>query len=313
MRCNECAPLLEDFLFHKLVGTTEKDLEGHLAACDSCAREYALLRREQELYARSELQIAPEVWAGVRARIARENESQAQRFAGLFNVFRLYPVSVAIACLAVVVGSIGLWWLFEVLPGGNIAEVQKAPAVKVAATNQKSDVVPLTHSSNALLNGEKQDTSTQRPLASKPINLRSSSVSHVYARRIVKLMPGTDALVEQKQMLPARSDLDADNARHLDQVEMLLRSFTNGRFLRNSNTLDLAYESSLSKDLLVRNTLLRRDAELAGDVPLTRLLDQFEPFLVDIANLRDNSDSEEIRQVRQNLTKAQIIAALHSF
>ena len=322
MRCNECAPLLEDSLYHKLVATTEKDLAEHLAACDSCAREYALLRREQELYARSELQIRPQFWAGVQARIARENALRAQRFPGLFNVFRIPRVGVAVACLLVAVGSIGLWRYLEVRRGNTIdAQLQNVPPTSVATTNKKAeqrrDVVALTDSRKTQVDGQKRDTSSGRLLVAKRINHRSPSASRAYATKIDKPVPDTDAVVEQNQILLAQkgiaSDLDADSARHLEQVEMLLRSFKNGRFLRHSNTLDLPYERRLSKDLVVRNVLLRRDAELAGDVPLIRLLDQFEPFLVDIANLRDNSDSKEIRQVRESLTKAQIIAALHSF
>jgi hypothetical protein len=94
---------------------------------------------------------------------------------------------------------------------------------------------------------------------------------------------------------------------------MLLRSFKNSRLSRQSATLDLTYESRLSKDLLAHNALLRRDAELAGDVPLTRLLERFEPFLLDIANLQKNSRPKEIRLVRDNLVKTQIIAALQAF
>jgi hypothetical protein len=314
MRCDECAPLLEDALYHKLVATTEKDLAEHLTACDSCAREYALLRSEQELYARSELQIAPDFWTGVQARIARENGLGAQRFAGLFNLLRASPVGVAIACLLIVVGSIGLWRFIELRPGHTItAELQTPPPVSVAKTDQtteqKRDAVALTDSKR---DGEKRGTSGHRPFVAKRTNLRSPVASRTYTTKIEKPVFVADAVVEQTQRSVA-SDLDADSARHLEQVGMLLRSFKNSRSLRHSNTLDLAYEKRLSKDLLARHVLLRRDAESAGDVPLSRLLDQLEPFLVDIANLRDNSDSKEIRQVRNGLTKAQVIAALHSF
>src|SRR6185369_17424317 len=91
--------------------STEKALAEHMATCESCAREYVLLRKEQELYARSEVEIAPGFWAGVQARIASENRSRVPWFAGLFNAFRFAPV--AGACLMVVVGLIGLWRYFS--------------------------------------------------------------------------------------------------------------------------------------------------------------------------------------------------------
>ena len=188
---------------------------------------------------------------------------------GLFNVFPVSPVGVAIACFLIVVGSIGLWSYIEVRPGNKIsAKLQNAPPVSVATTDQttdqKRDAVPVTDSRS---DGEKRDTSSHPPFVAKRTNLGSPGASRAYAEKIEKPVPGTDAVIEQNQILPAQrgiaSDLDADSARHLEQVEMLLRSFKNGRLLRHSNTLDLTYESRLSKDLLVRNVLLRRDAELA--------------------------------------------------
>lgn len=285
MNCDECAPLLEDFLYHEVDASTEKAVAEHLSTCDSCTREYALLRKEQELYARSEVDIAPDFWSGVQARIANENRSGASWFAGLFNAFRFAPVA-GIACLMVVVGLIGLWRYFAPRNDNPVtAKIQNVPQISVTTTEQKS--VP--------------QIETAKSDSSRPHRF----VTHV--RKVEKPVSITNVVVENK---PLSTDLDADSARHLEQVEMLLRSFKNGR---RSNTLDLTYESGLSKDLLARNVLLRRDAELVGDEPLTRLLDQFEPFLVDIANLRDNADSKEIHKVRERLTKSEIIAAVHSF
>jgi len=287
MKCDECMPLLEDFLYNQVDGAAEKALAEHLPACDSCAREYALLQREQELYARSEVEIAPDFWSGVQARIASENRSGAQWFAGLFDAFRFAPIA-GIACLMVIVGSIGLWrYLSPRTDHPVTAQVQNAPQVGVTTTAPEI---------------EKGKIDWMLPY--RPV---SRSASRVYVRKIEKRAPATNVVVESK---PLNNELDADSARHLEQVEMLLRSFKNSR---RSNTLDLTYESGVSKDLLARNVLLRRDAELAGDEPLTRLLDQFQPFLVDIANLRDNSDSKEIHKVRERLTKSEIIAAVHSF
>lgn len=312
MKCNECTSLLEDLLYCNL-GATEKDLAEHLSVCDACTREYTLLRKEKELYERCDLHVAPDFWAGVQARIATENGLHAQRFAGLFTVFRFARMGTAVTGLLIVVGSIGLWRYLQTRPGPG--EFPNAPQVSVATTQQKSDAAAVTVSSKTegTLIGKKD--MSKRPLVSKPSSLKNGS--RAYARKIEKPVFSTDTAIGRNQIStsPRRtaSDLDADSTRHLEQVEILLRSFKNSRSLRHSYTLDLTYESRLSKDLLVRNALLRHDAELAGDVPLTRLLDQFKPFLVEIANLRNNSDSKEIRQVKERLTKAQIIAALHSF
>jgi hypothetical protein len=122
---------------------------------------------------------------------------------------------------------------------------------------------------------------------------------------------GNDPILPSQTTVAA--DLDADSVRHIERAEMLLRSFKNSRLLRKANTLDLKYERQLSKDLVSRNSLLRRDAELAGNLPLARLLDRLEPFLLEIANLQDNSGRQEIRFVREGLVREQIIAALQTF
>ena len=313
MRCNECAPLLEDFLDQKLVASTEGDIAEHLTACESCAREYVLLHREWQLYTRSEFQIPGDFWTGVQARIARENGSRISRLVDLFMVSRISPITVAIAGLLIVMGFIGVWRYIVERPGNMVtAGLQNTPPT--SGTNQpdkaRSAAVPIDSRSG----GEKENTSSVHPFVGKRISLRSPRIAGDFAGRTKK--PGMDGLDQHNQQLLGQNtvaDLDAYSTRHLDQVEMLLRSFKNGRLLRRGNTLDLTYESRLSETLLVRNVLLRRDAELVGDVPLTRLLDEFEPFLVEIANLRDNSDSNAIRQVRADLTKAQIIGARHSF
>ena len=286
MNCDECGPLLEDYLYHEVDASTEKAVAEHLPNCDACAREYALLRKEQELYARSAVEIAPDFWSGVQARIASENRPRADWFAGLFNAPLFARAFGAVACLLILVGAFAVWRYFAPRTDNPVtAKIQNTPQISAPATEQKP---------GPQIETVKSDTSRPRRF-----------VSHV--RKVEKPVPVTNVVAENK---PLNTDLDADSARHLEQVEMLLRSFKNGR---RSNTLDLTYESGVSKDLLARNVLLRRDAELAGDEPLTRLLDQFEPFLVDIANLRDNSDSKEIHNVRERLTKAQIVAAVHSF
>ena len=312
MKCNECILLLDD-LVDCNPGATAKDLTEHLSICDACAREYTLLRKEMELYDRCALELAPHFWAGVQARIATENEIHAQRFAGLFNVFRFARMGAAVTGLLIVLGSIGLWRYLQTRPGPR--EYPKAPQVSVAATQQKGDATAVTVPSLTERREIDKNDVSKRSLVAKPSNRKNGS--RAYAGMIEKAVSGPDAAVGRDQVFTsprlAAPDFAADSARHLEQVEILLRSVKNSRLLGRSYTLDLTYESRLSKDLLVRNALLRHDADLAGDVPLTRLLDQFKPFLIEIANLRDNSDANEIRQVKESLTKAEIVAALHSF
>jgi anti-sigma factor RsiW len=299
VKCEECTPLLEDYLYHKPGATRDERLAEHLSVCSKCAGEYAQLRKEQELYARCDLQLAPEFWAGVRARIRKENNSRFARFPGLFNVFRFDQVAAFVTCLLIVAGLIGLWRYFEM----------RQDHAAAPATVQTSNALSLAG------NGKTQEAAVddvKKNARNRPTHLSRSLVTKIKKpARVANAVAERNPISLDQKTAPR--DLDLDSARHLEQVQMLLRSFENGRSLAHANTLDLTYEIRLSKNLLARNALLRDDAELSGNIPLTRLLDRFEPFLLDIANLRHNSDQREIRLVSESLTKAQIVAALQAF
>jgi hypothetical protein len=313
VKCEECTLLFEDHLYNQLGAADEERLTEHLSVCSECAGEYAQLRTEQELYEGCELQLAPQFWAGVKGRIRKENGPRVSRFAGLFN-FRFDQVAAVVTCLLVVTGLIGLWRYFEM--GRNRAsEVNNAPQISTPAA-EKSNTASVADSV------KKQETPVDKVKVNKPhrraIFPQPVKLSRTFRREIEETsLAATNAVAEREPVLLAQRsiprDLDLVSVRHLEQIKMLLRSFENGRFLAHSNTLDLTYEIGLSRSLLARNVLLRGDAELAGNIPLTRLLDRSEPFLLDIANLRNNSDQREIRLVKESLTKAQIVAALQAF
>jgi Putative zinc-finger len=308
MNCTQSLPRLEDYLYQKLAGNDDKQLAAHLEVCGRCAVEYAVLRREQEIYARCELQVAPEFWAGVEARITHESKSKSGRFAFFRNALRLNPVAIVATCVLILASLVGVWRYFETRPAHNLpADRQEVRAGTAITPEYRNDQV-------AGADREKKNIQIKAPLASTTVNRKSAGVSASRTNtQAIYMQPVPEqraVILAQRKVAP---DLDADTARHIEQAEMLLRSFKNGRMLRHASTLDLSYESGLSRDLLGHNILLRTDAESAGNVALARLLNRLEPFLLDIANLRDNSDRKEIRLVRDSLMKEQIIAALQSF
>ena len=101
-------------------------------------------------------------------------------------------------------------------------------------------------------------------------------------------------------------------ARHVEQTQMLLRSFQNSRPDDNSK-VNVAYERKLSRRLLAENATLKLDAETRGDRDTRQVLDSIEPFLLDIANLREDSSREEVRSIKERVTKNEIIAALQVY
>ena len=106
---------------------------------------------------------------------------------------------------------------------------------------------------------------------------------------------------------------EKDVARHVEQTQMLLRSFKNVRPSDDTNTVNVAYERNLSRKLLAENATLKLDAETRGDKDTRQVLDSIEPFLLDIANLREQPSREEVRSVKERVTKNDIIAALQVY
>ena len=105
---------------------------------------------------------------------------------------------------------------------------------------------------------------------------------------------------------------EKEMAQHLEQAQRLLRSFQN-EVGEGGDAVQVAYERRLSRKLLEENASLRLGAEAAGDRSTRQVLDSLEPFLLDIANLRDNASRDEVRSIKERMQKKEIIAALHVY
>jgi hypothetical protein len=104
---------------------------------------------------------------------------------------------------------------------------------------------------------------------------------------------------------------DSSTARHVEQAQVLLRSFRNARAGGDDPaTTEIAYEKRRSKELLYRNILLRREAASRGNVEVESLLSNLEPILIDIANLPDKPAQDEVRSITERMRKKNIVAML---
>lgn len=121
--------------------------------------------------------------------------------------------------------------------------------------------------------------------------------------------PAREVAAGQARLLdPEEKEL----ASHVEQAQMLLRSIKNAR-ASGAGSLDVAYEKTLSRKLLAQNATLQLEAEVKGDKGTQQVLDTIEPFLLDIANLRENPSRDEVRSIRERVRKNQIVAALQVY
>ncbi len=130
------------------------------------------------------------------------------------------------------------------------------------------------------------------------------------------LNPQPRGLVENDVLAINARLLDPEEkgvARHVEQAQMLLRSFRNARDTEGDGATSIAYEKTLSRRLLDENITLQLEAESAGNKTTKQVLSSLEPFLLDISNLRDEPSRDEVRSIKERMQKKEIIASLQVY
>lgn len=106
---------------------------------------------------------------------------------------------------------------------------------------------------------------------------------------------------------------DLETAKHLEKAQMLLRSFKNVSLESDDYAAEASYEKEVSRGILQKNVLLRRNAEAKGNLPAEELLGSLEPLLLDIANLPVKPSQEDVRSVKERIQKTEIITTLQIY
>jgi hypothetical protein len=77
MKCEECLPLIEEYVDGELDGRMIERLTAHLKICAPCENELMELKRDAEIYARyqRDIEVTPAQWNIVRARIEQEKDA----------------------------------------------------------------------------------------------------------------------------------------------------------------------------------------------------------------------------------------------
>jgi hypothetical protein len=237
-------------------------------------------------------------------RLGRTRQNWARSLAdwiGGFEPLAVRPMA-AVAGLALVLLAIG-WWTWQrdrAVEPLAVATETPTPRPEVESHDDVRETTPMTtevsgrrtavHPAAAKSNGK---ASPVRP------EDRGEGISE-------------DAVVSRG---PDRSSIAAslftpETIRHFEKAQLLLRSFRNVSAEKGPAATDLAYERQLSRRLLYRNILLRRDAEMKGNLPAEEALSNLEPFLLDIANLPDNPSVNELGGIRERLQRKELIASL---
>jgi hypothetical protein len=211
----------------------------------------------------------------------------------------------------------------DVTPTPEVSPLPPAPVsspdkmdVELAANGKVAEPDSYRQPKASVVDEEKlpsvDDLLNYHPPAS--VNRTGIDENHAVPDTVAQLVdePGAGAdIVNVSAQLPDAGDKEM--ARHVEQTQMLLRSIKNARAGEEGGTVNVAYEKSLSRQLLADNATLKLEAEFKGDKDTRQVLDTIEPFLLDIANMREHASREEVRSIRERVKKTEIIASLQVY
>lgn len=341
MKCEECLPLIEEYVDRELGERASREVAAHLATCRTCADEAAELEREQEMYARyrREVEVKPAHWNILRAAIEQEKEAQAQeprprfleRLGRLFKSKKRFRPALVLALLLIFVGvTAAIIYNSRRSGGGEIAvqspkqEVAHPPASPPenrAPENGGHQVIaqdgPAKDSNNQTGSDNSPRNSPERRAViavkrTPPAPQRIKQTPDNDAPRFEEVVADTDDVMTSARLSTpvVAGDLDSEIARHAEKTELLLRSFRNARPENLNHAPDVSYERGESRKLLYQNITLRRDAEARGDQAAGALLNALEPILLDIAHLSAKARPRDVLSIQRRIRKKEIVAAL---
>ena len=145
---------------------------------------------------------------------------------------------------------------------------------------------------------KKDDKETQSPRRSAPIKrppVREPKPGEQFAAIPGHVRPG---------------DAETMTAIHFEKSETLLRAFRNVRLNEPGSAREVGYERKRAQQLVIQNMMLRREADAAGDVQVSSLLESLEPILIDIANLPDKPAPDAVRVIRERVERKNIVGLL---
>jgi hypothetical protein len=316
--CVKTRELLVDLVFDELGPEARRRALLELEGCPDCLAQCRSMTEALRVFDQVTETAMPEesYWPGyetrLRERLRSERPSWIRRLAdwiGGFGPLTVRPISVA-AGLALVLLAIGYWtWQRRHAVGPTPGAPYVAAETTTPQPNVEShDEVIVKTPKSGEISKRRSSVHPTVHLAAEKSNGNAPSVRR--EERVGEIVK--DVVVSRgfDQSSIAASLFTPETIRHFEKAQLMLRSFRNASAAKSLAATDLAYERQLSRRLLYQNILLRRDAEMKGNLPAEEALSSLEPFLLDIANLPDNPSRGELGGIRERLQRKELIASL---
>ena len=267
-----------------------REVERHLIGCTECQEVRADFLNLRSQISGFETSLEPAVQnRALKKILATPRRAPARGFTWGFGT-----QAAAFATLVIVAALIG----FLIYKSSNTPTNDKHLAVQTPTPVPSASVQP--EASPSPNKGDQQTAPRRSPSpapAKKPL-VREPKPGEQFAA-----IPSTPE--------PARSaDTQTMTALHFEKSETLLVAFRNVRLNEPGTTAEVAYERKRAQQLVLQNMMLRREADAAGDVQVSSLLESLEPILIDISNLPDKPDKDAIRVIRQRVERKNIVPLL---
>src|SRR5215813_1250078 len=316
--CVKTRELLVDLVFDELGPEAKRRALLELEGCPDCRAQYRSMTEALRVFDQVTETAMPDesYWPGyetrLRERLRAERPSWMRRLADWIGGFRpltVRPLSVA-AGLALVLLAIG-WWTWQ-----RRQAVGPKPVAPYVAAETPTPQPNVESHAEVIANAPKSGRISNRRTSAHPTVHLAAAKSNGNAPSVRREERGVekveDIVVSRgfDQSLIAASLFTPETSRHFEKAQLMLRSFRNASAATSFAATDLAYERQLSRRLLYQNILLRRDAEMKGNLPAEEALSSLEPFLLDIANLPDKPSPGELGGIRERLRRKELIASL---
>ena len=270
-----------------------REVERHLVTCSECELLRADFLNLRSQITSFETSIEPQVQnRALKKILAGPRRAPARGLQWNFGTQAL-----AFATLLIVAAIIG----FVAYQNSNqrdhkdVAKVVQSPSPMPVASVEPTQSPEVKESPEPQPSPNKGDAEKSRPVK-RPI-VREPKPGEQFA-----------AIPEPERARSA--DAETMTAMHFETSERLLLAFKNVRLNEAGAAEEVGYERKRAKQLVLQNMLLKREADAAGDVQISSLLENLEPILIDISNLPDRPNEKAVRAIRERVERKNIVGLL---
>jgi len=319
---------LVDLLFDELGTEERRRALAEIEGCHDCLGQYRSMTETLRLFDQAVETAMPDeaYWPGyetrLRERLRHVSPGWKRRLTEWFGGFRVLtarPLQLAVG-MAIILLAIS-WWGWRqrqaVEPSPFIAKKTPTPQPKVDSGDKDTVVPPkenVVPSPGGPAKAGTPNTKSGVPPSGGPAKAGTPNTIRVRREeRGVEIANNEVGSGGFDQPLIAASLFTPETISHFEKAQLMLRSFRNSSVAKAPGgraRIDLDYERQLSRRLLYQNIILRRDAEMNGDLPAEEALSSLEPFLLDIANLPDKPSPDDLRDIKERLRRKELIASL---